>query len=84
VTLNYDDLTPAERRVFVRACELDAADAAFFPAPEDLRAADDLMRRGLLVIRRTANDDVAFELSPRMRTADRLHRLREGAEASTN
>lgn len=82
--LTFDELTSDEVRVLVWACEIDNADRAFEPLPEDLQTCERLRERGLL--RRTMIDagSVAYDLSATARTADRLSRLTETAQASVN
>lgn len=81
--LTIEDLTADERRMFVLAHELDNADRAFEPLAEDLPACERL--RGLGILQRTMVDGcAAYDLSPAARTADRLQRLTETAQASTN
>jgi hypothetical protein len=81
--LTIDNLSDDEVRVFVTACELDNADRGFTPAPEYLPAADKLVQLGVLKLT-FVGGEMCFDLSPAARTADRLHRLTETAQASVN
>lgn len=81
--LTIEDLTADECRMFVTACELDNADRGFTPAPEYLPAADRLVQLGILKLT-FVDGEMCFDLSPAARTADRLRRLTETAQASMN
>jgi hypothetical protein len=65
------------------ACEIDAEDRGFTPIPEDLAACDRLRQLGILKLT-FVDGEMCFDLTPAARTADRLRRLTETAQASMN